>query len=94
MTQRERLAKRLKDELGFEIDPTTWHTTRAGMWQRSSGACSSYARLKDSPVTLLFYGPIHEYLRKDVYLDTWSESYETHVNWEKRNKEREALLPD
>jgi len=84
MTQRERLAKRLKDELGFEIDPTTWHTTHAGMWQRSAGACSSYVRLKDSLVTLLFYGPIHEYLRKDVYLDTWSEFYETHVNWEKK----------
>lgn len=84
MTQRERLAKRLKDELGFEIDPTTWKTTHAGMWQRGAGACSSYVRVKDSLKTLLFYGPIHEYLRKDVYLDTWSEFYDIHVNWEKK----------
>ena len=31
-------------------------------------------------VTLLFYGPLREYLRKDVYLDTWSDFYDTHVN--------------
>lgn len=69
MTPRERLAKKIKDELGVDIDPSTWRRSYAGYWQRSSGCCSSSVKQANSTGRLLFFGPISDYLKKDVYLD-------------------------
>lgn len=84
MTPRERLAKRLKEELGFEIDPATWHTTHASMQQRSAGACTSSVRCKTGLGALLFFDPIKEYLRKDIFLDIMGDGLDLHIYAEKK----------
>lgn len=66
MTNREKVAVRLKTEFNIEIDPTSWHVTHAGKWERSSGACSSYVYRKNSFLKVAFYASLREYLRKGV----------------------------
>ena len=74
-TLREKLAERIKKELGYEVDIPTWTTTHANHWQRSAGACSSFVRCKNSPADLMFFGRISEYLKDDVYLDEVSDGF-------------------
>ena len=41
-----RLCKKLKEEVGFDADPTTFRRTRAGYWQKSQGAFSWVIRAR------------------------------------------------
>lgn len=79
MTKRERLAERIKRDLGYEIEPSTWRTTHAGYWQRASGACSSIVQLRDGLFELMFFEPASEYLRRDRRLETFFDCYDIHV---------------
>lgn len=83
-TLREKLAERIKKELGYEVDIPSWKTTHANHWQRSAGACSSYVRCKNSPTDLMFFGRISEYLKDDVYLDEVSDGLGMMIYAEKK----------
>lgn len=83
-TPRERLAERLKSELGYEVDISTWKTTHANHWQRSAGACSSYVRCKNEPIDLMFFGRLHQYLKDDVYLSEVSDGFGMMIFAEKK----------
>ena len=84
MTPREKLAKRIKDELRIDIDPATWRTTHAGWRLRSAGACSSSVRRKTGLGDILFFDPVKEYLRKDIFLDIMPEGIDLHIYAEKK----------
>lgn len=45
-----RLCKKIKDEIGWDCDPTTFRRTRAGYWQRSMGAWSWYIQTRNSHI--------------------------------------------
>jgi hypothetical protein len=83
-TLREKLAERIKKELGYDVDIQTWKTTHANHWQRSAGACSSYVRCKNTPADLMFFGRISEYLKDDVYLDEVSDGFGMMIYAEKK----------
>lgn len=83
-TLREKLAERIKKELGYDVDIPTWKTTHANHWQRSAGACSSYVRCKNTPADLMFFGRISEYLKDDVYLDEVSDGFGMMIYAEKK----------
>ena len=63
----ERLAKRIKNDLGIELDPKTFRRTYAGYWQRTSGAwawtmCSTNPK---NPIEVGSSDPATVCVRKD-----------------------------
>ena len=50
MTVFYKLAKRLRKDLGLEVDPASFRRTYAGKWLKAGGAFSWTCRLKDNGI--------------------------------------------
>lgn len=63
----ERLCKKIKDELGYECEPSTFKRTYAGYWQRSEGAWSWFIRTKNK-IELGCAEPVKECVKRKYIL--------------------------
>ena len=64
----ERLAKKIKEQLDIECDPTTFRRTYAGYWQKSNGAFVWTMYRKDMPFDIGSCDPASICVRKDYRL--------------------------
>ena len=75
----DRLCVKIKDELGIECDPTTFKRTRAGYWQRASGAWSWFIQTKNSRIDIGSSEPVTECVKKKWELCRSGEDREIYL---------------
>ena len=70
MSKWQRLCKRVREELGIELEDE-FVRTYAGYWQKSRGAWLWEAKIKDTPVSVGSIWPMTELIKAEV-LTTYS----------------------
>ena len=78
----EKLAKKIKEQIGFDLDPNTFRRTYVGYWQKSAGAFLWTMSFRNSPRVIGSCDPASLCVRKDHKLEATSDHWDAEISAE------------